>query len=354
MELKIAINTSNYPLLNANLLCNLASIKHLLQQQLFAVMALPGMDLATADLPGDVELTPQTIPLHRLSDDTCIVYRCAIALKLSPLWQLPASDIANQLVASFPTISQYTAGQIYLEFSVEVVFPGWINFRLSEQSLATWLQHLVQISPVRLNRVDYSSLKVQTRGGAGDQSFSKEGKKLDQGSSDGLDITHQGQLDDTLKDVPNLFPVQYAHARCCSLLRLAHRQGLIKLRDLDFNTSSGQLVQPNPIPWLNDDQGADTGQIRLRLVHPAERRLIAQMLDVSDIISDQGQLSYLKLATALSHAFESFYSSCRIWGEVKTKTPKLAQARLGLVAITQGLLRSLLQEKLGVPAPVEL
>jgi arginyl-tRNA synthetase len=82
--------------------------------------------------------------------------------------------------------------------------------------------------------------------------------------------------------------------------------------------------------------------------------LIAQMLDVSDIISDQGQLSCLKLASTLSNALESFYSNCRIWGEVKTQTPKLAQARLGLVAITQGLLRSLLQEKLGVPAPVEL
>lgn len=354
MELKVAINTSNYPLLNASLLCNSANIKHLLQQKLFAVIGLPGISIATADLPGDVELTPETIPLHRLSDDTCVIYRCAIALKLSPLWQLPASDIAHQLVASFPTISQYTAGQIYLDFNVEVVFPGWINFRLSEQSLATWLQHLIQLSPLQSNQVDYSSLKVQARGGVGNRTFSKQERKLAHCSSDGLDIAHQGQLDKSLKDVANLFPVQYAHARCCSLLRLAHRQGLIQLRDLDFNTPSGQLVQPNPIPWLNDDQGAHTGQIRLRLVHPAERRLIAQMLDVSDIISDQGQLSCLKLASALSNAFESFYSSCRIWGEVKTQTPKLAQARLGLVAIIQRLLRSLLQEKLGVPAPVEL
>ena len=354
MELKVAINTSNYPLLNASLLCNSANIKHLLQQKLFAVMGLPGIGIVTADLPGDLELTPETIPLHRLPDDTCVIYRCAIALQLSPLWQLPASDIANQLVASFPTISQYTAGQIYLEFSVEVVFPGWINFRLSEQSLATWLQQLIQIPPLQSNRVDYPSLQVPTRGEVGNQSFSKEGRNLDNRSSHGLDIAHQAQLDHTLKDLPNLFPVQYAHARCCSLLRLAHRQGLIQLSDLDFNTPNGQLLQPNPIPWLNDDQGAHTGQIRLRLVHPAERRLIAQILDVSDIISDQGQLSCLKLAIALSNAFESFYSSCRIWGEVKTQTPKLAQARLGLVAITQGLLRSLLQEKLGVPAPVEL
>jgi arginyl-tRNA synthetase len=354
MELKVAINTSNYPLLNASSLCNSANIKHLLQQKLFAVMGLPGMGIATADLPGDVELTPETIPLHRLSDDTCVIYRCAIALQLSPLLQLPASDIANQLVACFPTISQYTAGQIYLEFSVEVVFPGWIHFRVSQQSLATWLQQLIQIPYLQSNRLDFSSLEVQTRGGVGDEIFYNEGKKLDNNSSDGFDIAHQAQLDDSLKDLPNLFPVQYAHARCCSLLRLAHRQGLIQLSDLDFNTPIAQLAQPNPIPWLNDDQGAHTGQIHLRLVHPAERCLISQMLDVSDITSHQGQLSCLKLAIALGNAFESFYSRCRIWGEVKTQAPKLAQARLGLVAITQGLLRSLLQEKLGVPAPVEL
>jgi arginyl-tRNA synthetase len=142
--------------------------------------------------------------------------------------------------------------------------------------------------------------------------------------------------------------VQYAHARCCSLLRLAHRQGLIKLKDLDFKTLDWQLLEPNPIPWLNDDQAA------LRLVDPAEKRLIAQILDSRDALSDPGQLSQRKLASALSNEFERFYSNCRIWGEVKIQTPKLAQARLGLVAVTQALLRSLLQDHLGVPAPAEL
>ena len=53
-------------------------------------------------------------------------------------------------------------------------------------------------------------------------------------------------------------------------------------------------------------------------------------------------------------AWEEFFKHCRIWGEVKTKTPKLAQVRLGLVAVTQKLLRSLLQDSLGVCAPMEL
>jgi arginyl-tRNA synthetase len=134
---------------------------------------------------------------------------------------------------------------------------------------------------------------------------------------------------------------------------LAHWQGLIKLQDLDFKSLSWQLVEPNPIPWL-DDQGTDTEQAVLRLVHPTERRLITELLDFQAAISDSDQLSLVKLGNSLSKAFEQFYSSCRILGEVKTQNPRLAQARLGLVGITQAMLRSLLEDQLGVSAPVEL
>jgi arginyl-tRNA synthetase len=342
MESKVAKNTSNCCSVSVSWLGKFAAIKQMLQQHLFAALSLSAMGIATAELPSSAKLTPEAIPVHRLSDDTCVVYRSAIALKLAPLWQLPPLDIANQLTASFLTTSQDNATQRCLDFSVEVVFPGWINFRLSDRGLASWLQQLIQISP------------CWEEGELGRGEAGERGRKSNKGALDRLHITYQGQLDERPKNAHNLFPVQYAHARCCSLLRLAHTEGLIKLRDLDFKTLSWQLVEPNPIPWLNDDQREETRQVLLRLVHPAERRLIAQLLNLQDEISDQGQLSGVKLATTLSNAFEKFYSSCRIWGEVKTQTPKLAQARLGLVGVTQGLLRSLLQDQLGVSAPVEL
>ena len=360
MDSEVAKNTCNYRSLSVSLLDNSAAIKPLLQQQLSIAItltgckacALSGVGIAPADTPGSSLVLPEMIPLYRLPDDTVVLYRSAIALKLAPLWQLPVLDIAHQLVASFLTINQDTTGQICLDFSVEVLSSGWIEFQLSDWGLATWLQH----------------------------------------------STHAFHHDapqpwGECVSPDKFFPVQYAHARCCSLLRLAHTQGLIKLRDLDFNTQdlrnrppsppnlggtgftppkvggsggqndgicvspntvSWQLVEPNPIPWLNDDQEADTGKVLLRLVYPAEQRLIAQILDVQDVMNDQAQLSGVKLATALSIVFERFYSSCRIWGEVKSQTPKLAQARLGLVVLTQALLRSLLQDYLGVPAPIEL
>lgn len=326
------------------MLDNYAAIKPLLQQQLSIAITLTGcnagafsgMGIVPTDVPRSTDLPPEMIPLYRLPDDTAVLYRCAIALKLAPLWQLPVLDIAYQLTASFLTISQNTTGQICLDFSIEVLCSGWIEFRLSDQGLATLLQQLIQIT--HQEQRDEAAKDTHNR--------HKPGNLCVHGRLRG----ERG----VCVSPDNFFPIQYAHARCCSLLSLAHTQGLIKLRDLDFNTGSWQLIEPNPIPWLNDDQGADIGQIRLRLVHPAEQHLIGHILDVQDVISDQGQLSGVKLATALSIAFEKFYSSCRIWGEVKSQTPKLAQARLGLVVLTQALLRSLLEDHLGVSAPVEL
>jgi hypothetical protein len=62
----------------------------------------------------------------------------------------------------------------------------------------------------------------------------------------------------------------------------------------------------------------------------------------------------IKLAMNLSEAVLEFERYCRIWGEVKQETPDLSQARLALIAIAQLLLWQLLQEKIGVWAPIEL
>ncbi|HEY9612937.1 DALR anticodon-binding domain-containing protein [Allocoleopsis sp.] len=318
-----------------------------------------------------------------MTDDTAILYRCAIALKLSSLWKSAALDIANKIAGSLAGSYQDTANeeagkkdtgktldllstlpclavttsssdlatpnQAGLDFSVEVVSPGWIQFRLTDRGLATWLQQLIQISPLLSDWEDYSSIGLQRKGEPGDRD-----SKIKKRYSQELEITHPGRLSERSKTAQTLFQVQYAHARCCSLLRLAHREGLIELSDLECKAPSWQWVKPNPIPWMFDDLEMEGEPRRLRLGHPAERGLIAQLLEGTDRISSLTPASAIKLAHALSKAFETFYSACRIWGEVKTETPQLAQARLGLVAVTQKLLRSLLEDQLGVTAPPEL
>ncbi|MEH2425348.1 MAG: DALR anticodon-binding domain-containing protein [Nostoc sp.] len=205
-------------------------------------------------------------------------------------------------------------------FSIKIVPPGWIHFELTHSTLATWLQ----------------SLAVVSSGGEGEQGAGGDEGTIDAPCS-----------------VPNsLFAVQYAHARCCSLVLLAHREGLIKLREPVPNSSPvfWSVSAPNPIPWLTSDGG-------LRLNHPDERRLIGELVQVVDNIECpdiSGSVKWEKVALNLSQAFEKFWSNCRIWGEVKITSPELAQARLGLLMATQSVLRYVLKENLGVFAPLEL
>jgi arginyl-tRNA synthetase len=141
----------------------------------------------------------------------------------------------------------------------------------------------------------------------------------------------------------NLSKVQYIHARCCSLLRLGHQEKIIQLND----SPALMLVYPEPIPWLTAD-----GQ--LHFVHPAERRLIAQLLGLLDELGGMNQPKWVKRAFDAAQAFETFERECRIFGEVKTQMPHLAQARLGLVGVTRAILKLLLQDRLGIVAPIEL
>jgi hypothetical protein len=135
-------------------------------------------------------------------------------------------------------------------------------------------------------------------------------------------------------------------------MRLAQQEKLIQFGDNNVNTSSaiGNVISPNPIPWLNSDR-------QLRFSHSASRRLISELVQVVDDLEFRfgaGSVNWEKAAINLSQAFEVFWCNCRIFGEVKITSPELSQARLGLVIATQSVLRFLLEEKLGVQALLEL
>ena len=281
--------------------------------------------LAQASVPdmlsksGAVKL--DEIPLNRAKNSTRVLYISAIALKLAVcyqcdikedikgVWQQTPQTIATQLVE---TLQPLCSG----DFTIAVAPSGIIQFELTDLALAVWLQRLAQ-----------TALPLP-----------------------------ESQILSPVVPVDRLFPIQYSHARCCSLLRMAHRDRIIAIVEFDRAPTPQiwSLSAPNPIPWLDEDG-------RLRLVHPAEYNLISQLLAVLDSLApiieqynDEKPVNYLKLANSLSEAFQTFYSQCRIWGEVKIETPKLAQARLGLVLATQSLLRFILEDLLNAVAPLEL
>ncbi len=249
------------------------------------------------------------IPLNRSKDSARVLYLSAIALKLAKSWQQTPQTIAAQLAETLEPLC-------CPDFAVKVAPTGIIELELTDAGLAVWLQRLAQTNlPVSESRI-LSPVVCADR----------------------------------------LFPIQYSHARCCSLLRMADRDRLISIAQPDVATAPQiwSLAAPNPIPWLNSSQ-------QLRLVHPGDRILISQLITVLDNLSpvfgnctQEKPVNYLKIANNLSQAFQTFYSQCRIWGEVKTETPKLAQARLGLILATQSLLRFILEELLSAIAPIEL
>jgi arginyl-tRNA synthetase len=241
------------------------------------------------------------ISLYKSRDVEKTLYITGVALQRSKFLGFPAMEIASPIALNLLA----TCGE---NFKVQIVSPGWIHLELTDLILAAWLENLV------------------SKG---------------EGWPDGEKQNPNFPLPPCS---PALFTVQYAHARCCSLIRLAKLEGLIQIQQVGTDTS----LSPT-IPWLNID--------RIRLNHQAERHLIGELVQVvDDLICPRftSSLNWEKAALDLSMAFETFWCNCRIWGEVKTQEPSLAQARVGLVMATGSVLRFVLEEKLGISAPIEI
>ncbi|MGF1601867.1 MAG: DALR anticodon-binding domain-containing protein [Thermosynechococcaceae cyanobacterium] len=258
------------------------------------------------------DLSRLSIPLQLDVRFPLGTFTSPIALQLAMKLQSPL-DVATDLVALVPPSA---------DLKLWVKPPGWIYGQFLEGAIASFLQQLTEQSP---------QLQAPT----------------------------QVVLDKSLSD-RQLFLVQYAHARCCALLRLGQREGLI---ELETNRQEPSFTVTTPIPWT-------TKQGHLRLQHPAERSLIQNLLvfpnrlgpstprwcpqSMVSILWPVPTKTLLRDSQAWAESFLQFYQDCRILGDVSRATPALSQARLGLVLATQRVLAFLLQDLLHVVAPVEL
>ncbi|MBD2429655.1 MULTISPECIES: DALR anticodon-binding domain-containing protein [Fischerella] len=259
-------------------------------------------------------LANKKFPLSKGRNSNQVFYITGLALQLSKYEKIPAMEIAE-------AIASHLSANSARVFTIRIVSPGWIHLELTHPVLAGWLQRLVE------GRGD---IVAQEHGGTGDKEDKEDNEEL-------VTVLFSPHSPSPQSPIPNqLFPIQYAHARCCSLVQLGEREGLI--------TSEGA------IPWLNKQQ-------ELRFHHPSELCLLSELVQVVDELecSDSSDsVKWEKQALCLSQVFDNFWRDCRIWGEVKVNSPELAQARLGLVMATQSVLRILLEEKLGILALLEL
>lgn len=266
------------------------------------------------------------IPLKLIQTSEGIRFVSAIALRLEKPWQQPALAIAEQVAQqiSLPLQTPDSSNQADWAISNKTIFwsgvqvsvqaPGWIVLDVQDLGLAQWLQQ------VSLNHWQISP---------------------------GLVVAPANP------NIKSLWQLQVAHARCCGLLSLGAQQGVIKLCQLNSDATPNlwQIIEPSTIPWLQSDR-------TLRLAHPTERRVIAQLVTTAEYLCGPDSFSLgeliLKQGQALIQAFWNWEAACRIFGVVHIEQPALAQARLGLVLAVQACLSRLLIERLGISAPLAL
>ncbi len=255
-----------------------------------------------------------SIPLYRAKDSQRILYISPVALQLAKQGSMPPLEIAQAIAQGFsdsrpPDLAFPIRANHWI---LSVIPPGKLYLELTDPGIAIWLQ--------RALLWDFQPDPTPDLG----------------------PFPPAESLD--------LFPIQYAHARCCTLLRLAHREGLITL-ETSAHQGIGAITAPDPTPWLESPT-------HLKPHHPAERALISRAIATVDALSSPlspAQLtSRVPVATLLSQDFLTFYAQCQIWGSVQSQDPNLAQARLGLISITQKLLKRLLEKDLSSFAPLEL
>lgn len=174
----------------------------------------------------------------------------------------------------------------------------------------------------------------------------------------------------------------YAHARCCSLLRLADTEKLVRVA-ANWQISSHRQSDIDDCRYLKNRGTAEFTSI---FEHSAEHRSIHVLMEVLDKISSHhlqvvcsrqlgwteakaieplgigiskfaGEIrdpNWHKLTIDLAQSWLEFYRHCPVFGDVQRQNPRLAIARCMLTAIVRRYLQVLLENYLGVTALVEL
>ena len=282
-------------------------------------------DVPSGTLPNalpDVPGLQGQIALRRIDTPTGVVYSSAIALRLAASLGIPSADLAERLAQRWPPSTVDKAD--WADSLLRVTPKHLVQIHLGDRLLAAWLQQFARPAPSKLP--DGSPSRTMGLAPPRSAPFMPARPFL-------------GRCQD------KYFEMQAAHARCCSLLAMAERVGLVRF-EVQGAMDSG-LAWPAPLPWLKAEG-------TLRTQQPVEQRLIEQLLDNGDALGKVQHRSAIALAQSLGRCVYDFDAGCRIFGDVATNQPELAQARLGLVRAAQQTLRWLLEVTFQVAAPASL
>ncbi len=218
----------------------------------------------------DISLDPRKILIDVCYPKYDAHYTSAISLAIANRLGISALKIAEEIVKA---CSQNL--EISLHWQVRAVGKGWLNIFLSDQFI---YENLFSLNDWQPNPIDIS-------------------------------INPSINSPDPI--------CQYAYARCCALIRLAH---LLPTVDLELSRTSRALD----------------------FIEPAEISLLMQQFEIVSLLENSKSLEKVnlnryKLSRSLAEIFLQFYDRCRIFGV----SHEIACRRLLLIRITQKLLTAI-------------
>lgn len=242
-------------------------------------------------------------------------YSCPLGLAIASYRKISLKVVLDNLEKLLVCQQNNLATSLQPSIQVELVSSGWLNFYLDAETIDNWLKR--------------SQFLIQT-------------KRIDNHF-----LSNTTLINPIEKTATDLFPSQYIHGRCCSLLRLGAREKLITLQG-DFEQIGWQLKDPISIQWLDPEHN-------LWLTEASASNLLGQLLRVTDAFaSNTNYRDWRKIVWALSQQTAIFQAECPFLGTITQQYPQKAIARLGLIALVQYWLQRILMEKLHIIAPTEV
>ena len=306
---------------------------------------------------GQFQRSIRQIPTSQYQYVSTIAHHLAAKLALTPL------EICQNLDLSISTLA-------VVERSVQLELDCWYNqasyiyFQFTAKSIGIWLNYIHDLPTQQLDCAPTSKPKALI---LQDRCY---------GLAEPAHSLHANDL------------AIYAHARCCSLLKLAASEKVVRI------TTNWQISTSNPLFAPVDSENRLRTESNCIFEQSAEQQLIQTLMAVLDAIyGDNRQLDFAqiksiavsaeadrseymptsnrqvsaggsnghqkspnwaKLTNDLAQSWLEFDRRCQIFGDAKQHKPQLAIARCALTAISRRYLQILLENYLGVEAAIEL
>ncbi|MBL1208642.1 hypothetical protein [Geminocystis sp. GBBB08] len=213
-----------------------------------------------------------SIDLSKNKDN--ITYKTCLCLSLTQIQTQPPLYLAQNIANIFN--QSYSKQDIFVKVSDDI----WLEFIIGDRLINQWLNEV--------NKIEFLELKTSIK-------------------------NKKNQVN---------FINYYIHARCCSILKSAHEDNIIKINNLKFTINQWCIEKPSMINY----------QVLSLSAASYEQKLIRELILITEKMANN-KLNYQTSLINLGKAILDVECYCRIWGEIKIKNLKISQARLGLIAI---------------------